>query len=111
MVLRGGKRIRHIYAGAGTNWPVEQKTKIVRVGAAVELLHNYLMNLDDMADRDTVRHGGPTLEVVYAKSLFAHYPKDTREHYARTCPRLPVPFEYIYLRTHSNFRFLIGPDC
>ena len=86
----------HIYAGAGTNWPVEQKTKIVRVGAAVELLHNYLMNLDDMADRDTVRHGGPTLEVVYAKSLFAHYPKDTREHYARTCPRLPVPFEYIF---------------
>ena len=85
MVLRGGKRIRPYLCWCGYKLAggTEDK-KIVRVGAAVELLHNYLMNLDDMADRDTVRHGGPTLEVVYAKSLFAHYPKDTREHYART---------------------------
>lgn len=85
MVLRGGKRIRPYLCWCGYKLAggTEDK-KIIRVGAAVELLHNYLLNLDDMADRDTVRHGGPTLEVSYAKSLFSGYPKSTRAHYSRS---------------------------
>ena len=85
MILRGGKRIRPYLCWCGYKLAsgTEDK-KIIRVGAAIELLHNYLMNLDDMADRDTVRHGGPTLEVSYAQSLFANYPKDARAHYARS---------------------------
>lgn len=85
MVLRGGKRIRPYLCWCGyTLGGGTEDKKIIRIGAAVELLHNYLMNLDDMADRDTVRHGGPTLEISYAQSLFSGYPKSTRAHYART---------------------------
>ncbi len=85
MVLRGGKRIRPYLCWCGYKLAsgTEDK-KIIRVGAAIELLHNYILNLDDMADRDTVRRGGPTLEVAFTQTLFASYPKNTRAHYART---------------------------
>lgn len=99
MVLRGGKRIRPYLCWCGYKLAGgKEDEKIIRVGAAVELLHNYLLNLDDMADRDTVRHGGPTLEVVYSQSLFADYPKDTREHYARTWSEIACAIlnTYIY---------------
>lgn len=99
MVLRGGKRIRPYVCWCGYKLAggTEDK-KIIRVGAAVELLHNYLLNLDDMADRDTVRHGGPTLEVSYAQSLFSGYPKNTRAHYARSWSEIAgaVLNTYIY---------------
>lgn len=43
--------------------------EVLQVAGAVELFHRYLLNLDDMADRDYVRHGEPTLEVIHRQRL------------------------------------------
>lgn len=43
--------------------------EVLNVAGAVELLHRYILNLDDMADRDYLRHGEPTLEVVHRQRL------------------------------------------
>jgi geranylgeranyl pyrophosphate synthase len=85
MVLRGGKRIRPYLCLVGYQLAGgANRKKITKIAAALELLHNYLLNLDDMADRDVVRHGGPTLEVSYQKSLFSSLPQSQRTHYARS---------------------------
>jgi geranylgeranyl pyrophosphate synthase len=85
MVLRGGKRIRPYLCFIGYQLADgTDRKKIVKIGAALELLHNYLLNLDDMADRDTVRHGGPTLEISYQRTLFSSLPKPLQTHYSRT---------------------------
>jgi geranylgeranyl diphosphate synthase type I len=61
IVLRGGKRLRGIltmqsyYAHGGTN-------PVVALGVArvLELVHAYLLILDDIADRSDTRRGGPS---------------------------------------------------
>lgn len=80
--LAGGKRVRgflcllayHLSGG---------KSDAIPVAAAVELLHQYLLTLDDMADRDEVRHGIPTLEHEYVNTL-TPIPQHHRTHYARS---------------------------
>lgn len=70
-MLREGKHVRPFLTwiafslAGGTH----KDTKIIRACCAVETLHYYLLNLDDMADRDTVRHGKDTLEVFYTKQF------------------------------------------
>lgn len=80
--LGGGKRIRGFlcllaYALAGGT------KNATNVAAGIELVHQYLLTLDDMADRDVVRHGIPTLEVEYEKTL-SSIPTHQRKHYARS---------------------------
>ncbi len=80
--LGGGKRIRGFlcllaYELAGGN------KNAINVAAGIELVHQYLLTLDDVADRDVVRHGIPTLEVEYEKTL-STFPITHRKHYARS---------------------------
>jgi geranylgeranyl diphosphate synthase type I len=79
-ILRGGKRVGpmmvilgYIMARTLANKSIE-KEKIIRVACAVETHHLYLLNLDDMVDRDVMRHGGKTLEEYYRSEVFSHWP-------------------------------------
>lgn len=94
--LRGGKRIRpfltvlaYEYCKKTTslNESREQPRlssteNIFKAASSVETHHHYLLNLDDMADRDILRHGGKSLEYFYQTELFQHW-KDA-EHHGRT---------------------------
>lgn len=86
-MLRGGKRIRPFLTVLGYEYGKQlgnttekhssqsnNSANIFRLAAAVEVHHQYILNLDDMADRDVLRHGGPTLETYYAKEVFADWP-------------------------------------
>lgn len=83
-VLRGGKGIRGQLVVLGFllgGGEVGDLPKVYKVAAGVELYHKYLLNLDDMADRDEKRNGGPTIWKKY-ENEFADW-KDVA-HHART---------------------------
>lgn len=80
--LGGGKRIRGFLCLVANELAGGTKNA-TKVAAGIELVHQYLLTLDDMADRDIVRHGIPTLEVEYEKTLIS-IPPNQRKHYARS---------------------------
>jgi len=72
IALSGGKRIRGAllywaYCGVGG----KEKKKILKVSAAIELVHLFLLAHDDIIDRGNLRHGEKTLNSFFAKKKFA----------------------------------------
>lgn len=70
-LLAGGKRIRAALVAAGYSCfaPEPADDRLVAAGAAVELLHAFLLAHDDVFDRDLTRHGVPTLHRHFSDSL------------------------------------------
>ncbi len=66
MTLAGGKRLRPAFmyygylAAGGTD-----RERLMSTAVAVELIHMFLLIHDDIIDRDTLRHGEPTLHERY----------------------------------------------
>lgn len=66
MTLSGGKRLRPAFmyygylAAGGTD-----RERLLETSIAVELIHMFLLIHDDIIDRDTLRHGEPTLHERY----------------------------------------------
>src|SRR5260221_657860 len=68
--LRGGKTLRPFlvslaYQLAGGSPHVG----LIKAAAATELHHKHILILDDIADRDETRYGGPTVEHAYQKTF------------------------------------------
>lgn len=68
IALAGGKRIRgallvNAYLGFGG----KEKKKIMKIAAAIELVHLFLLVHDDIIDRGDLRHGQVTLHRAMAK--------------------------------------------
>lgn len=91
-VLRGGKRIGPLMVILGYRLAQYEKDQqgthdassgnLYRAACSVEIHHLYLLNLDDMADRDILRHGGKTLEEYYRTEVFQSWPD--RDHHGQT---------------------------
>lgn len=66
-VLNGGKRIRPLLSFAAGELGEADKTQVVVVCAAVELIHAYSLVHDDLPcmDNDTLRRGKPTCHIQY----------------------------------------------
>ena len=67
--MRKGKRLRPALVALGLE-AVKQRANLrlaVEAGAALELLHTYLLIHDDWMDDDAVRRGGPTVHVLLTK--------------------------------------------
>jgi geranylgeranyl diphosphate synthase type I len=89
-VLSGGKAIRpllvilgYLLAGGIIDQESKKFHQIYSIAAATELVHKYLLVLDDIADRDEVRNGEPTLWKRY-EDEFAKKKWHTPEHHGRT---------------------------
>ncbi|MEO8581699.1 MAG: polyprenyl synthetase family protein [Patescibacteria group bacterium] len=86
--LRGGKRVGPLMVILGYQLAQALSPKkseggdIIRAAVSVEIHHLYLLNLDDMADRDILRHGGKTLEEYYRSEIFQAWPD--KDHHGRT---------------------------
>lgn len=86
--LRGGKRVGPLMVILGyllassMSKKKDDKGNIVRAACSVETHHLYLLNLDDMADRDILRHGGKTLEEYYRSEIFHKWPD--KNHHGQT---------------------------
>ena len=81
-IFRGGKQIRPLLVLLGCLAAGGEITPgVLQVAAGVELFHKHILNLDDMADRDEERNGGPTLWKAY-QARFTDWPDG--DHHART---------------------------
>jgi len=88
-VMHGGKRVRSLlvllgYLSAGGKI-VEgaQSAPIYQVAAAIEMVHKYLLVLDDIADKDEMRNSQPTVWKHY-QELFREKGWQNPEHHGRT---------------------------
>src|SRR5215207_1636830 len=71
LTLRKGKRLRPALVALGQR-AADARAELglaVEVGAALELLHTYLLIHDDWMDDDAVRRGGPTVHVMLTRTF------------------------------------------
>ncbi len=84
----GGKRIRpkiciELYIGYGG----EDINQIVDVAAAWEIMHSSLLIIDDIIDRDTLRHGRKNMSGVY-EDYYSNLKKEEAKHFAMSAALL-----------------------
>jgi len=82
ITLAGGKRIRgallcQAYFGVGG----KEKKKILKIAAAIELVHMFLLIHDDIIDRGDSRHGEETLHKMLSKKKQKYNLKNDGEHF------------------------------
>ncbi|MBP9700029.1 polyprenyl synthetase family protein [Candidatus Woesebacteria bacterium] len=64
--LRGGKSVRSFLSLTAAKLAgLPESEELYKACASVELHHKHILILDDIADRDETRYGGPTLEHAY----------------------------------------------
>jgi geranylgeranyl diphosphate synthase type I len=81
IALAGGKRIRgallcQAYFGFGG----KEKVKILKVAAAIELVHLFLLVHDDIIDRGDLRHGQETIHEMFARKYQKKYTTEGATH-------------------------------
>lgn len=76
--LRPGKRLRGALAACLYDIKTGQRyaTAGIALAAAIELMHDYLLIVDDIMDRSLERRGKPTVHEVYKANFAAVYPDD-----------------------------------
>lgn len=72
ILARGGKRVRGALVMLGYHMSGgTDEAMILQAARAIEMLHAYMLVMDDIQDRSAIRRGGPTAHV-----LLANYHKD-----------------------------------
>jgi farnesyl diphosphate synthase len=68
--LQGGKRVRPLLVCAAGDIVGARPENLLRIGAAIELIHAYSLVHDDMPcmDNDVLRRGKPTCHVAYGEA-------------------------------------------
>lgn len=103
---RGGKRIR----GALTMLGYEMTggtdaTMIVQAARAVEMLHAYILIIDDFQDRSNVRRGGPTAHKMLASYHRTNELANDAEHFG-----VSIALNAALSGAHAAQRVLVGLD-
>ncbi|GAC1390563.1 MAG: hypothetical protein NVSMB46_00540 [Candidatus Saccharimonadales bacterium] len=82
ILQRGGKRIRGALTilGYEMSGGTDQKM-IIQVARAVEMIHAYILIIDDFQDRSAVRRGGPTAHVLLANYHRAKHLSGDADHF------------------------------
>ncbi len=67
ILSRGGKRIRGALVHVGYEMAGgKEKNMIIEAARAVEMMHAYILIIDDINDRSPIRRGGPTAHIKLA---------------------------------------------
>lgn len=85
IALAGGKRIRgallcQAYFSVGG----KEKKKILKIAAAIELVHLFLLVHDDIIDRGNLRHGQETLHKKFARKKRKNISASEAEHFGNS---------------------------
>lgn len=85
IALAGGKRIRGAllywaYIGVGG----KEKKKILKVSAAIEMVHLFLLIHDDIMDRGETRHGEKTLHRAFSSKKQKYGLKNDEDHFGES---------------------------
>lgn len=107
LLNRGGKRIR----GALTMVSYEMlggKNSGVALQAAraIEMLHAYILMVDDIQDRSEIRRGGPTAHIILKNYHENHHLKDDAQHFGES-----IAMNGFLFGVHSALNVLTELDC
>lgn len=79
---RGGKRLRGALTYYGYLLLNGSGTKdIVHASICMEILHSYILMLDDVMDKSDIRHNGPTAHIFYRDYHRSHFVKGDPDHF------------------------------
>ncbi len=82
VLARGGKRIRGALAIVGYEMMGGKDAQMITLAArALEMIHAYILIMDDIQDRSLVRRGGPTAHVALADYHQKHHLSGDAEHF------------------------------
>lgn len=105
--LNGGKRIRAALAVQGYLAGGKKiNSAIYDIGAAMELIHSYLLIHDDIIDQDALRRGRPSMHCRFSNSFSKNMPPAHRDHLGRSLAILAGDISSVWayeLFTKSNF--------
>lgn len=83
-LLLGGKLIRPTLIRLAFSLSNQRSDEnVLKVSAAFEILHRFLLVHDDIFDRDQLRHGGPTLEKAYQDRFRETFPDQSSDIYGK----------------------------
>ena len=96
IALAGGKRIRgallcQAYFGMGG----KEKSKIIKVAAAIELVHMFLLVHDDIMDRGNLRHGQETVHKMFTQKKHKNISVSEADHYGNSVAILTGDILYV----------------
>ncbi len=82
VLARGGKRIRGALAIVGYEMMGGKDQKmILQAARALEMIHAYLLIMDDIQDRSLTRRGGPTAHIALAEYHRKHHLSGDSNHF------------------------------
>ncbi len=82
IVKRGGKRIRGALVMLGYEMSGgKNQAMILQAARAIEMIHAYLLIMDDIQDRSLTRRGGPTVPVMLAGYHRKHHLAGDAKHF------------------------------
>jgi geranylgeranyl diphosphate synthase type I len=82
ILARGGKRIRGALVCLGYEMSGgANKEMIIQAARAVEMMHAYILIIDDIQDRSLIRRGGPTAHVALSKYHQKHELAHNADHF------------------------------
>lgn len=85
VLARGGKHIRGALVMCGYEMLGGSDTKmIVQAARALEMIHTYLLIIDDINDRSATRRGGPSAHKLIAQKHQAHKLLGDSEHFGES---------------------------
>jgi geranylgeranyl diphosphate synthase, type I len=107
LLCRGGKRIRGALTMVsyemlgGTNSEVA-----LQAARAIEMLHAYILMVDDIQDRSEIRRGGPTAHIILKNYHEQGHLKDDSQHFGES-----IAMNGFLFGAHSALNVLTELDC
>ena len=85
LLRRGGKRVRGALAIVGYKMlGGNNESMAIKLAAAVEMLHAYILMVDDIQDRSQIRRGGPTGHIILRDYHSINNLKDDSAHFGHS---------------------------
>ncbi len=107
LLTRGGKRIRGAltmntyYMLGGTDAAVA-----LQAARAIEMLHAYILMVDDIQDRSEIRRGGPAAHVMLREYHKTHHLRDDAQHFGES-----ITMNGFLFGAHSAMNELLDIDA
>jgi len=107
LLNRGGKRIRGALTMVSYEMLGGTNTKVaLQAARAIEMLHAYILMVDDIQDRSEIRRGGPTAHIILKNYHEQHYLKDDAQHFGES-----IAMNGFLFGAHGALNVLTELDC
>jgi geranylgeranyl diphosphate synthase type I len=107
LLKRGGKRIRGtLTITAYKMLGGKNDETALQAARAIEMMHAYILMVDDIQDRSETRRGGPTAHIQLKNYHEHHHLKDESQHFGES-----IAMNGFLFGVHNALNVLINLDC